>query len=124
MGKNTWNCFIEPEMNASEVPLIFQQDNAPAHTAKVVKEYFALKDIKSLDWPPQSPDLNPIENLWAIIKHKLYENITFPKNRNELIERVQKIWGELSLELAENLADSPLNRYKEVVKRRGKWINY
>ncbi len=50
---------------------IFQQDLAPCHTSKAVKKYFADNSITTLDWPGNSPDVNPIENLWAIMKAKL-----------------------------------------------------
>jgi hypothetical protein len=44
----------------------FQQDNDPKHTSRIAKNYFAAKNIDLLPWPPQSPDLNPIEAIWAL----------------------------------------------------------
>ena len=114
--------FIEPELNASEVPLIFMQDNAPCHKAKIVMEYLKKKRIKTLDWPPQSPDLNPMEHIWAIIKQKLYSEKDFPKNENELIGRVFHIWQNLDKKLLESLTNHAMKRFHAVVEKKGKWL--
>ncbi len=54
-----------------DADFIFQQDLAPAHTAKGTKSWFSDHGVTLLDWPANSPDLNPIENLWGIVKRKM-----------------------------------------------------
>ena len=53
--------------------LIFQQDNACPHTAKVTKEYLEEVKLNVLPWPAMSPDLNPIEHVWQQLKKQLYQ---------------------------------------------------
>ncbi len=65
-----------------DADFIFQQDLAPAHTAKGTKSWFNDHGVTVLDWPANSPDLNSIENLWSIVKRKMRD--TRPNNADDL----------------------------------------
>ncbi len=54
-----------------DVDFIFQQDLTPTHTAKSTKSWLNDHGVGVLDWPANSPDLNPLENLWVIVKRKM-----------------------------------------------------
>ena len=73
---------------------IFMHDNDPKHKSKLVKKYLENKKVRTLDWLAQSPDLNPIENLWADLKRRLMNKK--PNTTEEMFGIILKVLGKLS----------------------------
>lgn len=73
-----------------ENEFLYQQDRAPCHTARSVNRWFAKKGLRILPWPGNSPDMNPIETLWDVLKNEIHEvPIT---NKTQLIDRLNHVW--------------------------------
>ena len=70
---------------------IFQQDGAPCHRVRPVKELIQYKGFTILEWPGNSPDLNLIENCWAWMKMKL-ENDSLMTTVDMLKTRIKEMW--------------------------------
>lgn len=103
---------------------IFQHDNASIHTAAVVKEWIAKAKVAVMDWPPNSPDLNPIEYLWLYMKDKLYKYPEAPKNMDEFWERIQEIWTHIPGDYLQHLYESMPRRIEEVCRNKGGHTKY
>jgi hypothetical protein len=85
---------------------IFQHDNAPCHTSKNVLECLCELGIIVLEWPPQSPDLNPIEHLWDHLKRQLAKYGTPTSGAIDLWDRVLKEWWKIEDKTCLHLIDS------------------
>lgn len=103
---------------------IFQQDNAPAHAARTTQEFFKRKEIAVLPWPPYSPDLNIIENLWSIVSTKVYEGGKEYNNANELWESVCRQFFAISDKIIDHLFQSIPARLISVIELKGKRTPY
>lgn len=108
----------------ADSPIIFQQDNAPPHTATTTKEWLNHNISWEKEWPAQSPDLNPMENMWAILSRKVYADMKVYKSKSALIASIQKAWAEIGEEILHSLIDSMPNRMEAMVKSKGLHIDY
>ena len=73
----------------------FQQDNDPKHASNYSKTYFAENSINWWQTPPESPDLNPIENVWGSLKYFLRHSYK-PRNQDSLIAGILLFWKTLT----------------------------
>jgi transposase len=103
---------------------LFQDDNAPCHTARIVKEWKEENFINILPWPAQSPDLNPIENLWSELERNVRSHKPRPKNKNELIQVVRQEWNNINNNILVKLIESMPRRVKAVIKNNGNPTKY
>ena len=95
----------------------FQHDNDPKHTSKKVTEFLKQKKVKVLVWPPQSPDLNPIEHLWEEMGRR--RQAKNPRNRQELKDVLQRVWDEIEPHVCQNLVDSMPRRLQAIIAAKG-----
>ena len=96
---------------------IFQQDNDLKHTSGLVKSWFHTKKVRLLDWPSQSPDLNPIEHLGEELDRRCKSRN--PSNKDELFEMLKKEWCNIPVSTLMKLVDSMPRRCSAVIKAKG-----
>ncbi len=101
---------------------IFQQDLAPANTAKSTKSWLNDHGVGVLDWPANSPDLNLIENLGGIVKRKMRNKI--PKNADEPKATVKETWASIPPQQCHKLITSTPRRIEAVIKAKGAPTKY
>ena len=100
----------------------FQQDNDPKHKSKLVQKWLQTSGIDVMDWPSYSPDLNPIENLWADVKRRA--EMDNPQDVESLRNALQKAWDETDMRLIKKLIESMPRRLKRVREQAGWMTGY
>jgi hypothetical protein len=97
---------------------LFQQDGASSHRSRSTTEYFTSKAIRVLpSWPPQSPDLNIIENLWDYLKQRVH--LSKPSTLDELWEVAKREWAAIPQDTIGKLYESLPRRVSAVLASKG-----
>lgn len=106
------------------IPWIFQQDNAPIHNSRVVKSFISSQNVNIMTWPPYSPDLNVIENVWGWLTRKVYEGGKQYEDKETLTADIKRAWSEISLNYIDSLYHSMKDRIYEVITNKGGSTHY
>jgi len=100
----------------------FQQDNDSKHTAGSTRTYLKRNVPHCLDWPSRSPDLNPMENVWKILKGNVRKKQ--PSTLMELEDYIYEEWNNIENKIIRNLAMSFKNRIEECIRLDGNITHY
>ena len=95
----------------------FQQDNDPKHTSRLAKNFLQNNMPKVIDWPSNSPDLNPIENLWSIVKRNVEKKM--PKNTGDLRRFMVQEWDDIPESTLIGLVRSMKRRCELIIENNG-----
>ena len=113
---------VQPELDESSRlgrRLVFQQDNAKAHTAQEVKDFMANWPHEVLEWPAQSPDLSPIELIWNILKSRLKALRPRPRTKATMRNAMMDLYDGLEMNIVQNVVKSFRKRLVECVRCKG-----
>jgi len=106
-------------------------DNASVHTARVVRAVLTGLGVRVMVWPPYSPDLNPIENLWALMKaeiYRLYPELEQAPDTEEtlqkLIQAAKEAWWSIDQGVLRRLSLTMPKRVAAVLEAKGWYIKY
>ena len=103
---------------------IYMDDNAPPHRSSMVKEFKKNTDLRTIDWPAMSPDLNPIENVWSILKRNIRKKMKPNDNMEKLELLLRKEWNDLKQSTIDNLIICMPTRIRMVIENCGSTTKY
>lgn len=109
--------FIHDTFGGVDKDYLFMQDNAPPHRSNFAKKWITENSIKVLEWPPTSPDFNPIENLWDHMDKELRH--MKPTNLDELQQMIQEVWSKITNAQCQKLVDSMPRRMAKCIRSSG-----
>ena len=103
---------------------IFMQDNAPVHVSRSTRDWLQSHQVPLMEWPPRSPDCNPLENAWGQLARKVYENGRQFESVTQLKEAIRVAWEGIQLTELTELVNTMPKRMVEVIKKGGVMTHY
>lgn len=123
---------LEDEMPQWYKPgMVFMQDNAPIHTAQKIRDWLETHGVEVTDWPPYSPDLNPIEHVWSWMKQWINEHYpelleigACEESYEALHKAIKEAWQAVPQDYIDHLIKGMVRRVKAVLKANGQQTKY
>ena len=106
-----------PDESLFRQAAIIMQDNASIHKARKTIALFERLGITLMDWPANSPDLNPIKNIWSLLKERVGRH--FPTTRDQVVAAIQLEWSRLTIADVATVCQSMRARCKAVIDAEG-----
>ena len=110
---------VVPYAGAIGDEFILMDDNARPHRARVVDQFLEVQGVTRMEWPANSPDLNPIEHLWDQLKRAVRRRINQNTTLGALYQLLQEEWAALPQQRLSNLVDSMPDRCNQVLMNNG-----
>lgn len=99
---------------------VLQHDNARPHVSNMTKNFLESKHVLTLPWPASSPDLNPIENLWSLVKRNVEKRL--PKNMADLKKIMDEEWEAIPQDTIISLCRSVNSRLARCMELDGRTL--
>lgn len=104
--------------------VVFQQDNARAHVARICIDYLVANNVNVLPWPAYSPDLSPIEHLWDILDRKVRARDPPPQTLQGLRQALEQEWNNIPIATVNHLINSMHRRIRAAIASLGGSTRY
>ena len=129
-GNFTAVCYRDQVLMPHVLPLVnahnlkFQHDNARPRVARVCYDFLNQNNVQVLDWPPYSPDLNPIEHLWDALDRRDRKLVNIPNNVAQLQLALIQEWNNIPQRTIDNLVRSMVRRVRAATAACGGHMRY
>lgn len=122
--KNYVPFFQQTKKELPEYEWAFLQDNPTPHVSKSTKKFFECEKIPLLQFPPNSPDLNVIENVWSYFVPEIYKEGRKYQNLAVLRWAITSTWEKMPHSIVQDLVNTMEHRLIEVIQKGGKITKY
>jgi hypothetical protein len=103
---------------------LLMKDGAPIHRSKIAQKWRDDNGVEKMVWPAQSPDMNPIENLWKIMKGIMQSKFKPGMNREEFEQVIRDAWESIEITKVDSLIETMPTRISALKDQKGKSTRY